>query len=208
MVKLSSGNPRMSGHASLLASGPLPAITKWLYRTAGWKAEGTLPATRKFVLIAAPHTTNWDFPVFLGAALCLGIPPNWMGKSGLFKPPFGGLMRGLGGVPVDRSKSSNLVDQMVAAFKSADQMILTIPPEGTRSRTTNWKSGFWHIARGAKVPIVCGFADYKRKAAGVGPVIEPTDDFEADMARIMSFYRDITGKFPDQFALHEAKPQV
>jgi 1-acyl-sn-glycerol-3-phosphate acyltransferase len=201
-----TAHPTGERPAALLSSGPVPFVFKRLYELAGWKVEGEVPTTRKFVLIAAPHTTNWDFPVFAGAALKLGFPPNWMGKAGLFKPPWGGLMRGLGGVAVERSRTNNLVDQMVAAFARAEQMILTIPPEGTRHATRAWKSGFWHIARGAGVPVVMGFADYRRKVAGLGPTLWPSEDFEADMEKINAFYADVTPKHPERFLPHGPDP--
>jgi 1-acyl-sn-glycerol-3-phosphate acyltransferase len=165
-------------------------------RLFGWRVEGRLPSAPRAVVIAAPHTSNWDLPLMLAVAWVLGLRPAWLGKRELFRWPFGWLMRRLGGLPVDRSARQNLVQQVVDRFHAVDQLYLVIPPSGTRSRATHWKSGFYHIARGARVPIVCSFLDYRRKVGGIGPVLMPTGDVTTDMRRIRGFYADITGKFP------------
>ena len=120
-----------------------------------------IPVEKKFVVIAAPHTSNWDFLYFLALGEKLAIPLSFMGKKALFRWPFAGLMKELGGIPVDRSKSVNMVDQMIAEFKKRDTFMLTIAPEGTRGKVREWKTGFYHIAVGAGVPLVCGLMDYK-----------------------------------------------
>jgi 1-acyl-sn-glycerol-3-phosphate acyltransferase len=165
-------------------------------RFSGWRVKGRFPDAAKAVVIAAPHTSNWDLPLMLAVAYVLGIRPAWLGKRELFRWPFGWLMRWLGGLPVDRGARQNLVQQAVDRFDAVDQLYLVIPPSGTRSRATHWKSGFYHIARGARVPIVCGFLDYRRKLGGVGPVLAVSGDLAADMDGIRAFYADITGKFP------------
>lgn len=165
----------------------------WL---AGWRVEGRFPDTAKAVVIAAPHTSNWDLPLMLSVAYVLGVRPAWLGKRELFRSPFGWLMRWLGGVPVDRGARQNMVQQAVDGFGDVDRLHLVVPPSGTRSRATHWKSGFYHIARGARVPIVCAYLDYRRKAGGIGPVMMASGDIAGDMARIRAFYADITGKFP------------
>ncbi|MGH7894324.1 MAG: lysophospholipid acyltransferase family protein [Candidatus Binatia bacterium] len=165
----------------------------------GWRLEGGLPpGLAKAVVIAAPHTTNWDLPFMLAVAYALGIRPSWLGKRELFRWPFGWLMRALGGVPVDRSRRTNVVEQAVARLDEADRLFLVIPPSGTRSRAPHWKSGFYHVARGARVPLVCAFLDYERKVGGIGPVFVPTSDIGADMDRLRFFYRDVRGKYPDR----------
>lgn len=126
----------------------------------------------------------------------LGIRPSWLGKREMFRWPFGGFMRWLGGLPVDRRVRQNLVEQAVTAFAAADLLFLVIPPSGTRSRATHWKSGFYHIARGAKVPIMCAFLDYRRRVGGIGPVLMPSNDVCADMSRMREFYSGIVGKNP------------
>lgn len=173
------------------------AAVKW-YDQQGWSEEQAVPVERKFVVIAAPHTSNWDFVYFLALGQKLAVPLSFMGKKSMFRWPFGGLMEALGGIPVDRSKSVNMVDQMVAEFKKRDTFMLTIAPEGTRGKVREWKTGFYHIAVGAGVPLVCGLMDYKKKRGGFGRAIWPTGDYDADMAKVAEFYRSCTPKYPDQ----------
>jgi 1-acyl-sn-glycerol-3-phosphate acyltransferase len=172
-------------------------IRTW-YARQGWTEERMIPVERKFVVIAAPHTSNWDFPYFLGLAQQLDLPLSFMGKKSLFRWPFAGVMKELGGIPVDRSKSVNMVDQMIAEFKKRDTFMLTIAPEGTRGKVREWKTGFYHIAMGAGVPLVCGLMDYKRKRGGLGPAIWPTGDYEKDMAKVAEYYRSCTPRHPEK----------
>jgi len=171
-------------------------------RLAGWKVVGQLPVSaEKSVLIAAPHTSNWDLPYTLMVCLVLRLNIYWMGKVQIFRFPFRGLMRWLGGIAVDRSKTNNLVADSAAAIVSARGLLqLIIPPEGTRSKTRYWKTGFYHIAHTAQVPIVLAFLDYERKIGGLGPIFTPTGDIEADMLAIKAFYAPIKGKNAAQFA--------
>ncbi len=170
-------------------------------KLAGWKVEGQLPAhAAKSVLIAAPHTSNWDLPYTLMVAFVLRLDVYWMGKESIFKPPFRGIMMWLGGIPVRRESANNLVAASAAAIKAADGPLqLIVPPEGTRSKARYWKTGFYHIAAGAQVPIVMAYLDYARKTGGLGPVFVPTGDIEADMESIKTFYSRFKGKNPDQF---------
>ena len=179
----------------------LRALSLAFLRLNGWRVEGTLPQeARKSVLIAAPHTSNWDLPYTLMVAYSLRLNIYWMGKQSLFRWPFGALMRWLGGIAVDRSKSANLVSASAAALVAADGCLqLVVPPEGTRGKTRHWKTGFYFIALEAKVPIVLAFMDYKRKVSGLGPVFLPTGDIEADMAEIKRFYAGIKGRNANQF---------
>ena len=172
-----------------------------ILRCTGWKVEGSLPAhAAKSVLIAAPHTSNWDLPYTLMIAFALRLRVYWMGKQSLFRAPFGGLMRWLGGIPVNRGQAGNLVAMSAQAMRDADgPMQLIIPPEGTRGKTRHWKTGFYFIAHQAGVPIVLAFVDYGRKVGGLGPVFEPTGDLEQDMVRIKAFYAPIQGKNAAQF---------
>lgn len=174
----------------------------WL-RLIGWRLQGELPETGKYVMIAAPHTSNWDFPIMMGLALKLRLKLYWMGKDTLFAGWKGPFARWLGGIAIDRSSAHNVVEQTIHAFASHEKFVVLIPPEGTRGRARKWKTGFYHIASGAGVPIVTGFLDYANKVGGIGPTIMPTGDFEADMARIKSFYAAISGKFPDQGSMAE-----
>ena len=166
----------------------------------GWKVEGTLPPDGlKSVLIAAPHTSNWDLPYTLMVAFVLQLNIYWMGKEQIFKPPFRGLMMWLGGIPVRRESANNLVAASIEAIKAADGPLqLVVPPEGTRSKVRYWKSGFYYIATGAGVPLVLAYMDYERKVSGLGPVFHPTGDLEADMVRIQAFYAPYKGKNPEQ----------
>ena len=164
----------------------------------GWKYEGEFPADKKFVIIGAPHTSNWDVPHLLAVASQMGIKVHWLGKDAIFKWPFAGLMRALGGIPIDRSKPNGAVGQTIEQFAARDEFYLVVPPEGTRSKVKYWKTGFYHIAHGAGVPIVLGFMDYGRKVAGVGPSIRTTGDYEADMKVIKAFYATVKGKYPEK----------
>lgn len=172
-----------------------------ILRSTGWKVEGSLPAhAAKSVLIAAPHTSNWDLPYTLMIAFALHLRVYWMGKQSLFRTPFGGLMRWLGGIPVNRGQAGNLVALSAQAMRDADgPMQLIIPPEGTRGKTRHWKTGFYFIAQKAGVPIMLAFVDYGRKVGGLGPAFEPTGDIEQDMVRIKAFYAPIQGKNAAQF---------
>ncbi len=166
----------------------------------GWKIEGSLPpGGQKCVLIAAPHTSNWDLPYTLMVAFALRLNIYWMGKAQIFRPPFRGLMMWLGGIPVTRESSNNLVAASAEAIKAANGPLqLVVPPEGTRSKVRYWKSGFYYIALGAGVPIVLGYMDFERKISGLGPVFQPTGDLQADMAKIQAFYAPYKGKNPGQ----------
>jgi 1-acyl-sn-glycerol-3-phosphate acyltransferase len=170
-------------------------------RLAGWRIEGELPAhASKCVLIAAPHTSNWDLPYTLMTAFVLGLNPYWMGKASIFRPPFGPVMRWLGGIAVRREQSNNLVAASVAALQEADGPVqLIVPPEGTRSKVRHWKTGFYYIAQGAGLPILLAYMDYAEKRAGLGPLFQPTGDIERDMAEIKAFYAPFRGRNHQQF---------
>jgi len=183
------------------------SLANMLLKLFGWRAEGSLADLPKCVLIVAPHTSNWDFLVMLALAVALRIKATWMGKHTLFRPPLGWLMRRLGGLPIDRGARHNVVEQAVESFRARDRLVLAILPEGTRKRTPYWRSGFYHIAMGANVPIALGFADYRRKVGGIGRVIVPSGDVDADMALIRDFYSGKTGKRPEQFGEIRLKSQ-
>lgn len=159
----------------------------------GWQVVGSLPAQRKYVLIGAPHTSNWDFPLMLLAVLKIRMHVHWLGKRSLFAGPFSGFMQWLGGIPVDRSKSTNLVEQLVAAFRTRAELVVLIPPEGTRAKVEKWKSGFYYVAAGAGVPILLGFVDCSRKQLGFGPLFYPSGDYASDLVEIQKFYADKVG---------------
>jgi 1-acyl-sn-glycerol-3-phosphate acyltransferase len=171
----------------------LKLIATVILRLIGWRVVGALPSESKYVLIGAPHTSNWDFPLMLLAVLRVGMDVHWLGKNSLFPPGIGSIMRWLGGIAVDRSKNNNLVAQLVDLFRVRDELVVVIPPEGTRAKVERWKSGFYHVAAGAGVPILLGFVDASRKEVGFGPLFYPAQDFESDLPKIQAFYRDKRG---------------
>ncbi len=177
------------------------AMSKGFLKATGWTVEGSLPpSASKSVLIAAPHTSNWDLPYTLMVAFSLRLNIYWMGKQSIFRWPFGGLMKWLGGIPVNREQSTNLVSASAQAIQDASgNLQLVVPPEGTRSKTRYWKTGFYYIALGAKVPIVMAYMDYAHKRSGLGPIFEPTGDVEQDMTAIKAFYASFKGKNAGQF---------
>ena len=174
-----------------------------LYQLAGWKAAGQLPPDRKFVIVGASHTSNWDFLVFLGTIHALGRQVRFIGKHSLFKWPLGGFMRALGGVPVDRSAPQDLVSQIVSQFDAHEDFALIVAPEGTRSRTSDWKTGFYQIALRASVPIVCAGPDYPTRRGVIGPVIRPTGNYAEDLKPAFQFFRSISPKHPERAAFPE-----
>ena len=174
------------------------AIVRFLGRMAGWKVVGRLPDIPKFVLIGAPHTSNWDFILFLWVQAALRFHPTWLGKHTIFFWPMGVLWRALGGVPVERGARLNVVEQVTERFMAADRMILVISPEGTRRKTSEWKSGFYHIAQGAGVPVVPGSLDFPTRTLTIGNPVELTGNQEVDLAAFRAFYASARGLKPDQ----------
>jgi len=180
-----------------ILSGIFHNLSLFFMRLAGWRIDGTLPELPKFVLIAAPHTSNWDFVLFLGAIFTLRANVKYMGKAELFRPPHGWFFYYCGGVPVDRKKSTGLVNQMVEACNKSEQFILIIAPEGTRHHVSEWKRGFYHIAKGAGIPIVMAQVDGKIKTIHIlKNVFQPTDDIEADMKAITGSFDGMVGINP------------
>jgi 1-acyl-sn-glycerol-3-phosphate acyltransferase len=178
----------------------------------GWRTEGMTPqelqAYPKYVLIAAPHTSNWDFPITLMVCFILRLRVYWMAKESLFAWPLGPLSRWLGGIAINRSVSSNVVQNTIAAFESRAQLTVMVAPEGTRDKVTHWKTGFYHIAHGAGVPIALAYLDFRKKTGGIGRMFTTTGDIDADMIEIERFYSGITGKNSHQFeAAIKAAPQ-
>ncbi len=178
----------------------LSVIAHRLLRLFGWTPVYNVPNAPKFVIVAAPHTSNWDGLIVILMAFALRVRLHWLGKHTLFKPPFGFILRGFGGIPIDRTARHNAVEQAVQWFNRRERAALVIAPEGTRRKTDRWKTGFYHIAQGANVPMALGFIDYKTKTAGLGPVVEPTGDFEADMQTIRQFYAGMTGRHPERMS--------
>lgn len=174
---------------------PRRPISRFFLRLIGWTPD-IRPVPNKYVLIGSPHTSNWDFPLALLLMRAIGIEGHWIAKHTVFRWPVGWFMRKLGGLPVDRTASHNFVDQIVQLFDERDRLVITIAPEGTRKKTAHWKTGFYYIALGADVPIVLGYLDYPRKRGGLGPMIQPSGDLEADLDRMKEFYADKTGRHP------------
>lgn len=190
-------------HHTIFDTPIINTLMHWLSRLLlhllGWRIEGGVPSAPKYVLIAAPHTSNWDFPYTLMVCFALRLRVYWMGKASLFPPVLGSVMRWLGGIPVDRSRQGNLVQNTIDAFQQAACLTVIIPPEGTRAKVSHWKSGFYYIAQGAQVPIALGFLDFKKKVAGINRMFTASGDIEADMVKIQAMYADISGKNPRQF---------
>lgn len=179
-----------------ILSGIFHLLARLIMRLLGWRVDGKLPDIPKFVLIGAPHTSSWDFVLFLGVIFTLRANVRFMGKAELFRSPVGFFFRYCGGIPVDRSKATGLVDQMVQAIRESDRFVLTIAPEGTRHHVQEWKRGFYHIAKGSGIPIVLAVVDGKHKTVRVGQVFQPTEDMEADMKTIQEFFKGIVGINP------------
>ncbi len=185
--------PRRGNRLSKLVATSLMSIF-------GWQIEADIPNYPKLVLIGAPHTSNVDFLLTLGTLFSLGIRISWMAKHTLFRWPFERLLKWLGGIPINRTvRNSGIVAQTIDAFSRHDKLIVAIMPEGTRSKVKKWKTGFYHIALGAKIPIVLIRFDYARKVIGIGPTIHPTGDQAAEMTFIKSIFASIKGKNPRQF---------
>jgi 1-acyl-sn-glycerol-3-phosphate acyltransferase len=175
------------------------ALGEAFLKTYGWKLATGKPDAKKYVLIAAPHTSNWDFAFMMAMAAILDIDLRFLGKHTLFKPPFGALLKAAGGISVDRRAAHNLVDALVRVFDQNEELVLAVPAEGTRGKGKYWKSGFYHIARGANVPIALGYLDYKTKTGGIGPLVMPTGDVRKDMDVIRAFYAGLEGKQHEHF---------
>ena len=176
-------------------------ISKFIFqKLLGWKLVGNFPShLKKYVVIAAPHTSWHDFPIAILARNVSGEKINFIGKDSLFKGPFGWFFKWLGGAPVDRSKNNNLVDAIVDIFNSREEFRLGLSPEGTRKKVEKWKTGFYYIAKGANVPIVMATLDFGKKQVKVSDPYLPTDDMEKDFAYFHSFYEGVQGKNPELF---------
>ncbi|MGH8110010.1 MAG: lysophospholipid acyltransferase family protein [Arenimonas sp.] len=169
-------------------------LGRWVLKLGGWKIAGEWPNLSKMVMIAAPHSSGWDAVWGMAVKAAIGVDIVFIGKAELFKGPLGWVLRKFGGRPVDRSAPGDIIDQIAAQIRDSEKMWFVLAPEGTRKRVTNWKPGFWKIARKAGVPVCCAYFHYPDKAIGVGPVVELTDDFESDMKRFREIYRPYKGK--------------
>ncbi len=172
----------------------------------GWRIVGRFPDLPKFIIIGAPHTSNWDFFIAMLYMYASGERFNWIGKASLFRWPLGGMARALGGIPVVRERRENFVAQVVAAYERAERMVIVIAPEGTRKNAPYWRSGFYYMAMGAKVPVVMAFLDYKKRLVGAGPLIYPSGDIESDFVFIQAFYQGLQGLHPELQGTLTLKP--
>lgn len=177
----------------------LRRIGFWGLRLLGWRVTGTFPDTAKFVVIVAPHTSNWDFVIGILAYLAIDIDAAWLGKHSIFRWPFGPILRGVGGIPVDRESPHSVVQRSVDEFNRRERLVLGLAPEGTRRRVSAWRSGFYHIAMGARVPIVTASLDFAEKELAVGPTYWPTGDYAADLAQLAGRFASTSPRHPELY---------
>jgi 1-acyl-sn-glycerol-3-phosphate acyltransferase len=182
----------------------LARMSMWILKIFGWKIQTNFPDVDKYIIIAAPHTSNWDFVIGILAIKAIKLDIRWIGKHTIFRWPFGGFFRALGGTPVDRNQSLNFIQLVIDRFEQSEKLIIAMAPEGTRSKTDHWKTGFYHIARGAGVPITLGYLDFKNKQVGVDGAFYASDDIENDFKQLRHFYKDKTGKNPEQTSTIQA----
>lgn len=182
-------------------------ISQLILGIQGWKIIGNFPNLPKYLVIGAPHTSNWDFVYTLLLKGAMRINLKWVGKDSIFRWPFGRMMRWMGGIPVNRKFSNRFVDQVVALFNQNDEMIIAISPEGTRSKSNYWRSGFYYMAVGANVPIVMVAIDYSKKILEISSTFFPSGELEADFPFIQSFFDGRVGKYPDEQGLISLRPQ-
>jgi 1-acyl-sn-glycerol-3-phosphate acyltransferase len=183
----------------------LSRLSMWTLNMLGWTIQADLPDLKKYVAIAAPHTSNWDFPLGILAAKAINLKVCWMGKHNLFRWPFGWFFRAIGGTPVQRGRGQNYIRQMTDLFARSERLVLALAPEGTRSKTDHWKTGFHYIARAAHVPILMVYLDFGHKQVGTGDMFYPGDDIEADFNLIRQFYANRRGKNPENESLIQVR---
>ena len=171
-------------------------LARLCMRLIGWSFTGSLPDLKKAVIIVAPHTSNWDFVIGVIAMFAISVRVSFLGKDTLFRPPFGFLFRWLGGFPVDRSSPSGVVEQTVEVFDRAPALALALSPEGTRRRTARWRTGFYHIAIGADVPIIPVALDFENRTIAIGQPVKMTGEEDADLTQLGEFFADVKGFRP------------
>jgi len=170
------------------------AISRLVLKLKGWTVTGTVPNVEKYVIISAPHTSNWDFVYAVLMAGANNINLHWMGKHSIFKWPFSTVMTWMGGIPVKREKNNNIVDETIDVFNKRESFVVAIQPEGSRDKVRYWKTGFYNIAHGAGVPVLLAYLDYEKKECGFGPLFHLSDNLEEDMKKIKAFYVGVKGK--------------
>jgi 1-acyl-sn-glycerol-3-phosphate acyltransferase len=186
--------PELPPQAPRKGSAAGRAFGRFLLWLGGWRVEGEFPDLPRMVIIAAPHSSGWDAFWGLAAKLAMGMDMVFMGKQEIFIGPLGWLLRWFGGLPVDRHAASGVAQQVASRIRAADRMWFLLAPEGTRRQVERWRSGFWHIAKRADVPVFCAWFHYPERTIGLGPLVELSDDMEADMARIRALYAPHVGK--------------
>ena len=174
-------------------------VSKLILHIMGWKVVSDIPTLKKYVIIVAPHTSNWDFIIGRCFGYMLEIEAKYLGKSQLFRFPYGWIFRMLGGISVDRSKHNNLVAYAIDLFKTSEKLVIGLAPEGSRSRVEKWKLGFYHIALGAKIPIALAYFDYAKKEAGILEMFYPSGEIHKDLQIIEDFYKNISPKYSDKY---------
>jgi len=176
----------------------LKVFAKFILKMIGWHVDVSIPKEKKFIMIGAPHTTNWDLPLGLLCFWSVEMKITWVAKKQLFVGPLNYLFRALGGIPVDRSVHTGFIKQIASQFNEREEMVFGLTPEGTRSRTDYWKTGFYYIAQQANIPICLAYVDFPSRTIGFGKMITPTGDIEKDFEIIKDFYKDKTGKYPEK----------
>ncbi len=177
----------------------------WILKKLGWTINADLPEIKKYVVIAAPHTSNWDFPLGILAAKAINLKVHWIGKHSLFRWPYGWFFRAIGGTPVHRDREQKNMQRMTDLFSRSERLVLALAPEGTRSKTDHWRTGFHYIARAANVPIMMAYLDFGHKQVGVGGMFYPGEDIEADFELIREFYKSRRGKNPEKESLIQVR---
>ena len=176
----------------------LRALARWILRSGGWTTIGGIPDVPKAVIIAAPHTSNWDGFWALVYKVAIGAEIHFFAKHSLFWFPLGTLLKALGGIELDRTRAQSAVQQAIDMFEQQDSFYFGLAPEGTRTKKPGWKSGFYRIAEGAGVPVYLGCLDFKNKVIGIGPRFDLSGDQDADLERLRDFYADIEGRWPEK----------
>jgi 1-acyl-sn-glycerol-3-phosphate acyltransferase len=190
----SSKLPTAPPNVPTLGPSAAAPLCRWIFTSSGWRVAGDVPDVSKLVVIAAPHSSNWDVIWGLLVKVGLRLDVHFIGKREAFFWPLGPVLHNFGGIPIDRSAAHGVVDEMRRQFEAHERFWLAIAPEGTRKKVHKWKSGFWHIARAAGVPILPVYFHYPEKTVGFGPLLYPGDDLEADMTKIREFYAPWIGR--------------
>lgn len=178
----------------------LAALARKLLELLGWRLDVRLPDLPKFVMIAVPHTSNWDFVIGICAVLAIRVRVRWWVKHTVYRAPVRHIVDWLGGIPINRGAAHGVVEQTVAAFQREPQLVLSLTPEGTRSRVEKWKRGFYHVALRTGVPVVLAYMDYRLKRVVAGPMIQPSGDYDTDVAKMLEYFDGVTPRHPELYS--------